>query len=160
MYHLTGPICRTLEFDAGHRVYGHESKCNHLHGHRYKAEIVVQGRKLDHLGRVVDFGVIKEIIGGWIDTHWDHNMLLHPEDPLLRARDYQEGLGQPFTASVFAGKAPFVMPEGQNPTAENLALYLLRVCIDQLTPLGTLHIKSVRLWETPNCWAEVHTDEL
>lgn len=150
MYQLTGPIGKFLEFDAGHRVYGHESKCAHLHGHRYKAEIVVQGRKLDTVGRVIDFGVVKEVIGSWIDTYWDHNLLLHPDDPILKARDFVEGLGQPFTATVFAGKAPFVMPEGQNPTAENMAAFLHGVCVRELPKL---HITRVVLWETPTCYA-------
>ena len=53
-------ITRRLEFDAGHRVLGHEGKCKNLHGHRYSAEITVTAPDLDGLGRVIDFGVIKE----------------------------------------------------------------------------------------------------
>ena len=29
---------RRIEFDAAHRVMGHEGKCKHLHGHRYALE--------------------------------------------------------------------------------------------------------------------------
>lgn len=49
-------VTRVLEFDAGHRVVNHESKCATLHGHRYKVEIVAAAPGLDSLGRVIDFG--------------------------------------------------------------------------------------------------------
>ena len=49
-------ITRRLEFDAGHRVYQHESKCNHVHGHRYVVEVEATGT-LDGLGRIIDFSV-------------------------------------------------------------------------------------------------------
>ena len=59
---------RKLEFDAAHRVMEHESKCRHLHGHRYVAEVTVATSELDGLGRVLDFGLLKTELGGWIDA--------------------------------------------------------------------------------------------
>ena len=78
-------ITKKIEFDYGHRVLGHEGKCCYLHGHRGVAEVTVcavDDGGVDDLGRVVDFGVVKEVIGGWIDEKWDHNFLLHKDDPL------------------------------------------------------------------------------
>ena len=75
-------ITRKIEFDAGHRVYGHEGKCAHLHGHRYVAEITVQAEELDGIGRVIDFGAVKKVMKEWIDMCWDHNTLLNADDPL------------------------------------------------------------------------------
>ena len=71
---------RRIEFDAAHRILEHESKCKMLHGHRYALEITVKAEKLDKLGRVVDFGVIKEVVGQWIDNNWDHNTILSNKD--------------------------------------------------------------------------------
>jgi len=65
-------ITRKIEFDSGHRVLGHEGKCAHLHGHRYVAEITVESAGLDSLGRVVDFSVIKEKVGKWVDENWEY----------------------------------------------------------------------------------------
>jgi len=73
---------RRIQFCAGHRVAGHENKCNNLHGHNYVAFITAQAHNLDNLGRVVDFSVLKDIIGGWIDDNWDHGLILWREDPL------------------------------------------------------------------------------
>lgn len=138
-------ITRRLAFDAGHRIVGHENKCAHLHGHRYVAEITAANWQLDSVGRVVDFGRLKEEVGSWIDGNWDHNMILNPEDPLLR---FQADHG------VFNGKLPFIMPAYRpNPTAENMAFVLLNAAqrIFSDTKFG---ITKVRLYETPNCWAD------
>lgn len=129
---------RILEFDAGHRVLGHGGRCRFIHGHRYKAEVTIQALALDALGMVVDFGVVKERVGGWIDHQWDHNLLLHPDDPLLRL------------SGVFEGRDPYIMPNG-NPTAENLASVL---CLVAAQLLPEFKVTSVKLWETPNCFAE------
>ena len=72
---------RRLEWDAMHRIPAHEHKCSAWHGHRYAVEIHCTAPELDHCGRVVDFGVIKREVGGWIDEHWDHTALIMKGDP-------------------------------------------------------------------------------
>ena len=69
-------IQRRFQFCAGHRIPRHESKCRNLHGHNYVLWLEVSAPELDALGRVIDFGVIKELIGSWIETHWDHGFIL------------------------------------------------------------------------------------
>lgn len=162
-------IARRLEWDSAHRVLHHESKCAHLHGHRYTAIITVQAPELDALGRVVDFSVIKGLVGKWVDDNWDHNILLHPEDPLLktlRIADAQAtrfqvaGQGKaatPVSDSVFGnGKKPFIFPKDTNPTAENIAQVLCGRAQFLFDTSGASHIRvgKVRVYETPNCWAD------
>jgi len=134
---------RIIKFDAGHRVVNHESKCRTLHGHEYKAEIFAEG-ELDDLGRVIDFSVIKNIIGKWIDENWDHNMIIWSQDPNLEHILKCEGL-----------KKPFVFP--MNPTAENLAQYLISISNDLLNGTG-VSVKKIKLWETSNCYVEAKID--
>ena len=55
---------------------------------------------------VMDFSRIKRIVSHWIDTHLDHRMLLHKDDPLLPLLLKQ---GEP------------IFPMDVNPTAENIA---------------------------------------
>jgi 6-pyruvoyltetrahydropterin/6-carboxytetrahydropterin synthase len=133
-------ITRRLEFDAGHRVWGHEGKCNHIHGHRYVAEITVETRRLDDLGRVVDFGEVKRRVGEWVDANWDHNLLLNSADPYVEAglHTYAES------------RQPFVFTN-ENPTAEVIAEYLFSVTE---SILAEFTVKRVRVYETPNCWAD------
>lgn len=135
---------RRLEWDAAHRVLRHESKCRTLHGHRYAAEVVVAAEHLDHAGRVVDFGAIKGKVGTWIDTHWDHACLVNEADQSLR--EWCE-----VDARENGNRAPYIFPG--EPTAENIAKELLARAITLLASDGVRVIR-VRVWETPNCYAE------
>lgn len=138
-------ITRRFGFDAGHRILNHESKCANLHGHRYTADVTVMANDLDPLGRVVDFSVVKDLIGEWIDEYWDHTMILHGEDPLLKIKEDRK--------LIFGPKPPYII--GKNPTAENLAAILLAESQQLFTDagLGHLYVRRVVLYETPNCWA-------
>lgn len=136
---------RRLEWDAAHRVMRHESKCATLHGHRYAAEIEVVAHHggLDALGRVIDFGAIKELVGAFIDEHWDHTTMVNQEDLDLIAfcaKDAVAGKRRPY---VIAGE----------PTAERIAIELGRVASELLAPRG-IAVTRVRIWETPSCFAE------
>lgn len=151
-------ITRKLEWDSGHRVLGHEGKCAALHGHRYVAEITIESPQLDSLGRVVDFGVIKGLIGGWINENWDHNMLLHKDDPLVGIASlplHTYSGGRYNWDTLFAGKEPYIMQLG-NPTAENIAAELLMKATEILKDAGAdeLRVSNVRIYETPNCAAD------
>lgn len=138
-------ICtRRLEFDAAHRVLRHESKCKYVHGHRYAVEASFRAGELDSLGQVVDFGVVKERLGGWIDREWDHTAILWEED---------RPLGEAIAAQT--GQRIFYLP--YNPTAENLARYLLETVCPSLFREGGLACVRIKIWETPNCTAEAHT---
>src|SRR5690349_9866513 len=112
---------RDIYFEAGHRVYGHESKCAHLHGHSYKLSVTARKKSgLDNLGRVIDFSVLKSTIEEWVQEHWDHGMILFREDPLAKAfRPSSE------VESPLFGHKHFLLT--YNPTAENLAKYILLV---------------------------------
>lgn len=134
-------ITRRLEFDAGHRVLGHGGKCKYLHGHRYAVELSINCQGLNELGMVIDFGAVKSIFGTWIDRNLDHNMILHPEDPL---QHYQQ---------VLMGRNPYLMPkEAPNPTAEHLAMLLHSVAV--ILFQKPLQVSMVRVYETPSCWAD------
>ncbi len=139
----TSPITctRRIEFDAAHRVMLHESKCKHLHGHRYTLEATFSAPALDELGRVVDFGVIKSLLGGWIDEHWDHATILHEKD-----RELGEAIAAKTGQKIFYLKG--------NPTAENMADYIVRELCPALFKGQNVHCTRVRLWETPNCYVD------
>lgn len=133
---------RRVQFCAGHRVLNHESKCANPHGHNYVALFYAQADELDDIGRVIDFSVLKEKIGNWIDVFWDHTFIVNEKDHEMR-----EAL-----AIVESNKEPFLAPF--NPTAENMAEYLLLiVCPGVLQGTGVT-VTKVELWETENCKAE------
>ena len=139
---------RRLEWDAMHRIPRHESKCRAFHGHRYAAELTCAVPALDALGRVIDFGVVKERVGGWIDTHWDHTALLMEGDP--EAPPIAE-------ANARLGRPVYWL--SQPPTAEIIVAELARVAQELLADTGVTVVR-VRLWETPNGTAEWTQDAL
>lgn len=132
---------RRLEWDAMHRIPLHESKCRAFHGHRYAAEITCLA-ELDSLGRVVDFGVVKQLVGGWIDANWDHTAILMEGDPEA---------GPIAEANARLGRPVYWMKT--HPTAENVVAELAGIAQELLAETG-VKVVSIRLWETPNGSAE------
>ena len=126
-----------LDVEAGHRLIRHESKCKNYHGHHYRFEITCFAMALDDVGRVIDFSDIKRYVGSWLDSHWDHAMIVEQGDELI-------------PHFVRMGMKHFVMPSA--PTAENLALYVLQISRVCLPP--HISVQRVRCHETPTCYAD------
>lgn len=136
-------VVRRLEWDALHRVPDHAGACKAFHGHRYVAEIEVGAMKLDELGMVIDLSILKEVIGAWIDRHFDHTAILWKRDPdpaIAAIAQSNEGYGK----HVYFMDLP--------PTVENIAAELGQVCIHLLQDHPVL-VLGLRVWETPNCSA-------
>jgi len=131
---------RRIQFCAGHRVYNHESKCRNLHGHNYVAFFTAEA-PLDDIGRVIDFSVLKDRIGGWLDKWWDHGFVLWEHDA--------EAIG---VVSSMPGQKLYLMPA--NPTAENMAAYLLEHICPMVLEGTSVTVTDVRVWETENCYAD------
>lgn len=167
-------VIRSHEICAGHRVVGHESKCRHLHGHNYKFHFKVAPKKtlsegyvksvsgfalegsLDDVGRVIDFSVVKTTLCQWLEDNWDHKFLHWEQDSMINSlivvastkfarennlvtdEDYD-----PFLNSLVA--LPF------NPTAENLAAYMVDVIGPQLLDQYGVELVECTIEETSKC---------
>lgn len=132
---------------------GHENKCGHLHGHNYvvlaRAEVRPEyGHVMDGIGRVIDFSVLKERLGGWIDKQWDHGFILHRDDTAgQRAMTaMSQAMPEPWSQKIFLME--------QNPTAENMARLLLLEVGPEVFADTAVHLTHVRVWETENCYAD------
>jgi len=137
-------LIRQLKFCAGHRLYRHESRCAFFHGHNYRVDLEVVaangGHEVDEVGRIVDFSLIKKRMLGWLDDHWDHAFLIYEKDKNALA-----------AIEIVEPVKYFVMPH--NPTAENMARYLLEVVSPYvLSDLGVI-ARQVSLWETTEACA-------
>ncbi len=133
---------RRIEFDAAHRIMNHESKCKMLHGHRYALEASFAATKLDELGRVIDFGEIREVLGAWIDDNLDHNTILSIHDQKLGDKIASE-----------TGQKIYYIKE--NPTAENIAQYIFAEICPKLFAKKNVKCVAIKLYETPNCYTNV-----
>lgn len=147
-------ITRRLEFDAGHRIPNHKSQCRHMHGHRYAIEVTVSGDLVADTGNsaegmVIDYSDIKRIVQRAIVTPWDHAFLVYCGDTVVV--DFLRTLPQHKTVTL-----------DTIPTAENLAIHAFKVL--DLVIADTygirLRLERVRLYETPNNWADAICGQL
>ena len=141
-------ITRRLEFDAGHRIPDHRSQCRHLHGHRYAIEITLSGAVIDAAGQpqngmVMDFSEVKAIAKARIVDNWDHAFLAYAGDTAVVA----------FLGSLPDHKTVLL---DVVPTAENLARHAFAILDPAYQDVfgNQLRLERVRLYETPNCWAD------
>ncbi len=132
---------RRIRFCAGHRLFKHGGKCEHFHGHNYVADFFATGDRQDSVGRVVDFAELKSRCKGWLDQHWDHSFLVFEGDENAIA-----------ALKMVEPCRFFVLP--YNPTAENMAKYLLEVAAPELMAGLGGRIVRVRIWETEEAYAE------
>ncbi|HXA47944.1 MAG TPA: 6-carboxytetrahydropterin synthase QueD [Burkholderiaceae bacterium] len=146
-------ITRKLEFDAGHRIPDHNSQCRNLHGHRYTLEITLTGQVVDHDGQadngmIMDFSDVKALAKDNLVDLWDHAFLVYEKDMPVKA--FLDSL--PNHKTVVLNRVP---------TVENLA----KIAFDILKPVYLdrystgLSLTKVKLFETPNCWAEIGNSE-
>ena len=91
---------------------------------------------------LIDFSVIKEKVGAWIDLEWDHAMIVWEKDPDLVHIEKCSGFKKPYVTKF-------------NPTAENLAAFLLNTVCPNLLNGSGVKASRIVLWETPNCKVEV-----
>ena len=140
-------IGKVIQWDMGHRVLNHRSVCKGLHGHRYKAEICVEGdlvekKDVSEEGMVIDFADIKKTAKKFIQEELDHAFMVWEKD--IELLEF-------FKNSK--GHKPVIVPF--TPTAENVAAYIFNELKDKFTDVFKtgLHLQSVKLWETPSSYA-------
>lgn len=170
---------RFHDFSCGHRVVGHEGKCAFLHGHNYRVHFTVElpTLELDTVGRVLDFSVIKARLCEWLEANWDHKFLAWDLDPVMTtinatmqmmagcAKEANQPkfkgiippmevqLGHDF-AAVYDNLLSSIVWVSFNPTAENMAGYLLDLGNDELLDGTGARLIKVVIEETRKCSAQ------
>jgi 6-pyruvoyltetrahydropterin/6-carboxytetrahydropterin synthase len=141
-------ITTRLEFDAGHRIPSHKSQCRNLHGHRYVIEItlsgdIIQSEGISEQGMVMDFSDVKAIARQQVADKWDHAFLVYRGD--TGVLDFLNTI--PNHKTVVMNTVP---------TAENMAAEAFRILDASYrdTYGNHLRLERVRLYETPNSWAD------
>ena len=132
-----------LVFAAAHFITFAGHRCERLHGHNYRASIVIEGGLEDQSWYVVDFAAVKKLMRGLM-AELDHRVLLPRDNPKLAISEQNGSVHV-----AFAGQPRYVFPAGDcailpipNTTVEMLAQYLAgRVS----TQLGPLRLKSIEI---------------
>ena len=138
-------ITKDIEFDMGHRVPNHKSKCSNPHGHRYKIEVAVDGAVIQKPGdssegMVIDFGDLKQILMDYVDSRLDHGYMIYKGDEFLPLFIEMQKTGKKIIIVNFV------------PTAENIAEFIYDLIKGPLLDKD-IRLKHVRIWETPTSTA-------
>ena len=106
-------------FASAHALRNYKGRCENVHGHNWKVQVVIQGERLDDTGLLVDFIDVKNLMARIID-----------------------GIDHQFLNEI----PPF---DVVNPSAENIAEYFHRKMTEGLgdTPVP-VRITEVKIWET------------
>lgn len=132
---------RYHDISCGHRVVGHEGKCRNLHGHNYRIHFHCEADSLDVVGRVIDFSVLKERLCLWLEAEWDHRFLVWNLDP---------------QAVVLTAVDETVVEVPFNPTAEQIAKYLVEVIGPRRLAGTGVRLVAVEVEETSKCSASFY----
>lgn len=113
-------------FAAGHSLRNYKGKCENIHGHNYRVEIVFAGPEVDETGLLVDFVDVKRAMMKSI-SYLDHQFIndMPPFDVV-------------------------------NPSAENMARFFHDEMMKEKNEwMGKVpvSIQSVKVWETDTCTA-------
>lgn len=132
-------ITRRVEWDMAHRIPDHLSLCKFLHGHRYSAEVTIEGPVIEEEGNpergmVRDFGFLKTSLMKFIG-YWDHGLMMYGGDPWLPTLESLD------TNLIVVATIP---------TAEGIAAMIFDNLVDAGIP-----VVEVTVWETPACKATV-----
>lgn len=107
-------------FAAGHALREYRGKCENVHGHNYRVQVVVRGDKLDKTGMLADFVALKKAL-----------------------RDTCEPMDHVFLNDM----NPF---DTVNPTAENMAVYIAGKLQETIGggDGNPVEVAEVKVWET------------
>lgn len=138
-------LTKEFSFEAAHALDGYDGPCREIHGHSYRLFVTVRGVPSSvegdpKRGMVMDFGLLKRIVGEQIVSRLDHALMLRrtPGEAPLR-----EMLRKRFDNLVEVD---------YQPTCENmLADFACR--IRSRLPEG-VELWSLRLHETATSFAE------
>ena len=111
------------DFAAAHQLAMVGTKCENLHGHNWKIEVIVAGETLDEGGVLMDFGIIKQHVHAVMET-LDHKFLNELE--------------------FFSDAVP--------PSSENIARYVA-VSLKKQLDNPAVKITRVSAWESKNACA-------
>jgi len=106
MYRIKVEFC----FSAAHNLRGYKGKCEALHGHNWKVEVMAKSKKLDKIGMVLDFKLVKVKLRAALEK-LDHKYL---------------------------NQIPYF--KKINPTSENIAEYLYRQLKAEIAGLAAVTV--------------------
>jgi 6-pyruvoyltetrahydropterin/6-carboxytetrahydropterin synthase len=88
-------------FAAGHALRGYKGKCENVHGHNYKVQLVVGGQELDSTGLLMDFADVRKSIKVLVER-LDHHFL-NDIEPFDKINPSAENIAKYFSDELEPG---------------------------------------------------------
>ena len=143
-------LTKEFAFEMAHALEGYDGACREIHGHSYKLFVTVIGEPSDReadpkYGMVLDFGLLKAIVGRIVIDRYDHALV-------VRLTDDNEAL-----VATLKERFSKVEAVDYQPTCENLVWRFARAIGAELPDGVALH--SLRLHETATSYAEWYASD-
>jgi 6-pyruvoyl-tetrahydropterin synthase len=122
--------------EMAHRLLNDTGKCQNIHGHGMQIELVllveegVDGMAVNQAGQVMEFGRLKKDFREYIDSTYDHRLVLNREDPwtspIFQLTDATTVDNEYFEVKATADQKflPGLSLVDGDPTVENLAKWI------------------------------------
>jgi len=138
-------LTKQFSFEMAHALDGYDGACREIHGHSYRLFVTVKGAPLcdessPKNGMVVDFGVLKAIVGRLVVDRLDHSLV-------IRSSECN-------SAAIAALRQRFsrIVTVDYQPTCENMISRFAASIASEL-PEG-VELCALRLYETATSYAE------
>ena len=142
-------LTKEFKFEMAHALAGYNGPCRYIHGHSYELFVTLTGEPISDsnspfYGMVMDFKLLKQIVGQQIVDEFDHSLVLNKAT----------APGQISEMGEFVGR--LILVEYQ-PTSENLLIDFAQRLKTFLPPEVSLH--SLKLRETVTSFAEWYAED-
>ncbi|HXF95863.1 MAG TPA: 6-carboxytetrahydropterin synthase [Gemmatimonadales bacterium] len=135
-----------LVFAAAHFITLPGHRCESLHGHNYRAGLVVEGGLEPEAWYVLDFVALKRLMKRLTDE-WDHKVLLPTRNPKLAVTRRDDAV-----EVAFDGRVRYRFPERDcvllpipNTTVEMLAEHLADRVAAELAQAGARAVRALEI---------------
>ncbi len=126
------------KFHTGHRQLGYPGKCKYVHGHTWRATVMISTDQFprDELDMSLDFGDIKDIV-----RYFDHKIIVTEQDTTF------------LDPTLFEPEGVVVI-KGRGPSVENVAVHVFEKVADHIRMKfpgqGVRYSIEVTIQETEN----------
>lgn len=135
-----------LVFASAHFITLAGHRCEALHGHNYRAGVVIEGGLEPESWYVLDFVALKRLMKRLTDQ-LDHRVLLPKDNPKLTIAQDAEAVRVAYDGGpryVFPARDCVILPI-PNTTVEMLAQYLAGRVRTELASGGAVHLKAIEI---------------
>ena len=138
-------LTKEFTFEAAHSLEGYDGACREIHGHSYRLMVTIKGEPSTDpydpkQGMVMDFGLLKRIVGEQIISQMDHAFV-------VRRTEQGESLRQ-----MLSDRYDNIVMVDYQPTCENMLADFAERLLGSLP--DDVELYSLRLHETATSHAE------